>query len=377
LVSSIDVVSTSSSSSNDKKPVYKELSFTTALDGTKIDRPARNSLFFCQQVAVIDNVTVSIVPAGFYTLHKQNSSWIKDGKIIVKGIPTVPGSVSMKHEFGMKKTNTYRHLYGNGIPNHPMGVYPIVPGSLAYDIYSSCPVQGYPNAAAIPVYPYNMSIYLPLKPKVNKIPTCLASQESLAIGISTQTGAVWHVEVAVNPVFQAVDPSAALPTDLCWGHPYYGQYHYHGYSWKCFPNQGSADVHSPLYGYAMDGFAIYGPRSEGGKWVKNEDLDECHGHTHKLNWDGEMLSIYHYHLNNEYPYSIGCYRGTPQNFGNSPNTLTCSSGSNIGTSYSMNEASLEHSYSHDEKVQLFETLAAKQDLSALEARILMANHVPV
>jgi hypothetical protein len=26
-------------------------------------------------------------------------------------------------------------------------------------------------------------------------------------------------------------------------------------------------------------------------------------------WDGKMTKIYHYHLNREYPYSIGCFHG--------------------------------------------------------------------
>ena len=368
---SIDI--SSSGGDYKKKGVdYKE--FKTALDGTKVDRPAKNTIFFCQQVAVIGNVTISILPASFYTLRQQNSSWVKNGKILVDKIPTVPGSVTMKHEFSMKKTKNYRHLSGNGIPNHPIGVYPIVAGSTAYDIYSSLPAQGYPNAAAIPVYPYNLTVYLPLRPKFNKIPSCLAAQESLSIGISIQTGAPWHVEIAANALFQGVDPSDALPTDACWGHPYYGQYHYHGYSWKCFPNQGTEGVHSPLFGYAMDGFGIYGPRSLGGRLVKNEDLDECHGHTHELLWDDEVVSIYHYHLNNEYPYSVGCYRGTPQYFGNSPDSLTNTCG---GTgAASVNEAALNHAYTHDEKINLFESLAGKQDFTALQERILMGNHAP-
>lgn len=102
---------------NDKKSsTVKEL--ITALDGTKIDRPAKNSIFFCQQLAVIGNVSVSILPASFYTLIKPNSSWIKNGKILIDKVPTVPGSITMKHEFKNTKTNLYRHLYGNGIPGH-------------------------------------------------------------------------------------------------------------------------------------------------------------------------------------------------------------------------------------------------------------------
>jgi hypothetical protein len=64
-----------------------------------------------------------------------------------------------------------------------------------------------------------------------------------------------------------------------------------------------------LFGYAFDGFGIYGPRGDDGKMVTNEQLDECHGHTHSVLWDGKMKKIYHYHLNNEYPYSVGCFKG--------------------------------------------------------------------
>jgi hypothetical protein len=48
--------------------------------------------------------------------------------------------------------------------------------------------------------------------------------------------------------------------DLCWGHPVHMQYHYHSYSWKCFPNQGNANEHSPQFGIALDGFGVFGPR---------------------------------------------------------------------------------------------------------------------
>jgi hypothetical protein len=61
----------------------------------------------------------------------------------------------------------------------------------------------------------------------------------------------------------------------------------------------------------MDGFGIYGPRSKNGVLVKNVDLDVCHGHTHEIIWDGVKKKMYHYHVNNEYPYSVGCFRGTP------------------------------------------------------------------
>jgi hypothetical protein len=76
--------------------------------------------------------------------------------------------------------------------------------------------------------------------------------------------------------------------------------------------QGKQGEPSPLLGYAVDGFGIYGPRGANGKLVTNAQLDECHGRVGKVMFNGKLQKIYHYVLNNEYPYSIGCLRGTPQ-----------------------------------------------------------------
>ena len=43
--------------------------------------------------------------------------------------------------------------------------------------------------------------------------------------------------------------------------------------------------------------------------ITNAQLDECHGHTAPVMWEGKMTNIYHYHLNREYPYSVGCFHG--------------------------------------------------------------------
>jgi hypothetical protein len=77
------------------------------------------------------------------------------------------------------------------------------------------------------------------------------------------------------------------------------------------PDLGNAGEQSPLFGYAVDGFGIYGPLDANGKWITNAQLDECHGMTSMINWDGKMVEMYHYVINNEFPYSVGCLRGTP------------------------------------------------------------------
>ena len=93
--------------------------------------------------------------------------------------------------------------------------------------------------------------------------------QALDFAIATQTGATFHVNLAVTDDSLYVDSIAALPMDQCWGHPVMMEYHYYGHSWKCFPNQGNANEHSPLFGIALDGFRVYGPRGDGGVLLTN------------------------------------------------------------------------------------------------------------
>jgi hypothetical protein len=153
----------------------------------------------------------------------------------------------------------------------------------------------------------------------------------LATGV-TLTGGVWHLEMAADDQGRLFSPDSVLPLDNCQGHPYMGQYHYHGYSWKCFPKklQGKHGEQSPLMGYAFDGFGVYGPRGADGHVITNAQLDECHGIVSKVWFNGRYQSIYHYVLNNEYPYSIGCFRGTP---------TTLSTGMQMGSTPSTSDVS--------------------------------------
>ena len=77
-----------------------------------------------------------------------------------------------------------------------------------------------------------------------------------------------------------------------------------GVSSGCSSYSGYADE---LLGVARDGFPIYGPLTTNyeGELVTltSCDLDECHGRM----VDGQ----YRYHVTNEFPYIVGCYRGIP------------------------------------------------------------------
>jgi hypothetical protein len=270
--------------------------------GGSVAEAAKDTWWFCNS-SPDDPIRPSI-------LNATRASWVKEGNIIdIKEIPLVKATVSMESEFCVDTSATQRRMYGNGIPHHKIGTYPIPDDDPAYQYYKNDDVSGCYGPGLVPVIPYNQDITVPRFPKYNEEPTCI---DQITLGITTQTGVPWHMEIAkLSASPYPNDPSALLPFDECWGHPLNGAYHIHGKSWACFPDQGASNRHSPLHGIAIDGFGIYGPRSEHGKLVTNEDLDECHGHIHEIMWEGKKVKMFHYHLNPEFPYSVGCFRGTP------------------------------------------------------------------
>ena len=150
----------------------------------------------------------------------------------------------------------------------------------------------------------SVSFSVPLNPKRASTPTCLNMGP---IGVLSDGVVLFNALDA-----QGRDAGAWEVLDASWGHPERtGQYHHHTVPEILAPTTGSA--HSGLVGYALDGFGIYGPLGTGGEVLANADLDACHGHTHRITWDGRSKSLYHYHATMEYPYTLGCYAGTPAN----------------------------------------------------------------
>jgi len=264
------------------------------------------------------------------TLQTSTTPWVNPATtpadpttIMIAKIPTVTGTVTAKDidprgsVFAVTTDKTYRTFKGNGLPSTPMGKFgPVPPGTAAYPYYlgalggaNSTPGtpgfgQNYSSAAAIGVSPYNLDIRVPMNPQYLATPQPI---DYIITGVAL-TGTVWHAEIASANNVTWYNPVSILPLDQCFGHPYGQQYHLHSYSWKCFPNQGTTGQ-SPLFGYALDGFGIYGPRGADGKEITNDKLDACHGMTSPVLWNGKIQNIYHYVLNSEYPYSIGCFRG--------------------------------------------------------------------
>jgi hypothetical protein len=96
--------------------------------------------------------------------------------------------------------------------------------------------------------------------------------------------------------------------DRCNGHPERnGRYHYHDFS-LCLEALATEGADQPL-GWMLDGFPVLGPRFADGRWVTNADLDDCHGRVGDVVLNGVRTRGYHYRFTQEFPYTLGCFRG--------------------------------------------------------------------
>ena len=250
----------------------------SAIDRRALDSPARDRIFACgRQVMGV----------------ALDRPWLdRDGTLRFADKPVVPGEVRWRGRIEMGIEGDRLLLRSAGVPTHATGTYPVPRDSAAFGFDRN------PNA----IREGQWDIALPLDPAALSTPGCLPMGP---IGIAL-TGAM---------IFNALDADlrdavANELFDACEGHPAPGGlYHYHHWS-PCMEN-GLADQRAPVVGYAFDGFPIVGPRDVGGRAITNAELDECHGHVGPLTLpDGRAVVAYHYHFNREFPYSLGCYRGT-------------------------------------------------------------------
>jgi hypothetical protein len=223
--------------------------------------------------------------------HRQGTwisgkTWTRAGKPTVEGsVPWPSASVSITVE------GSERVVRANGLPLHATGTFPIRPGSLAYSYDRN------PNR----IMPGSVLLRLPAEPKAAAAPACVPMG---MIGFT----------VAGVAIFNAFDlggrdaPAYEIQ-DACNGHPERsGVYHYHDWS-PCIAGQ-DHPANRPV-GWMLDGFPILGPRDASGRLVTNADLDECHGRVGTVEIDGQPVTMYHYRFTMEFPYTIGCFRGTP------------------------------------------------------------------
>ena len=220
-------------------------------------------------------------------IDAANGTFDLTAKIAVEGAVEWPDA-----SYSETVSGTDRVIVTNDLPQDATtGVFPIAADDPAFQIDRN------PNT----ITTQSFSITLPVTGTVAAEPTCLPMG---AVGITTNGVYLFASLDAKNR-----DAVAYETQDECDGHPEQsGSYHYHSAP-SCLLD--TATGSSTVIGYAFDGFPIVVERDASGTLPTNADLDECHGRTSTIELDGAPVETYHYSATLEFPYFIGCYRGTP------------------------------------------------------------------
>lgn len=179
-------------------------------------------------------------------------------------------------------------IQSQGYPNHPTAAFPN---------------SGNPNSIRVQEFVFRLPLVPRVAPQITRLPM-------------GPVGVALNGVVFFNPFEQggmnAVAGYSEVWLDSCCGHPQEtGVYHYHKFP-TCvkspFPDDGQR--HSPVIGFAFDGFPIHGPYESQGVMAKDlqgrSALDVCNGHH-------DPVRGYHYHVTpGRFPYVIGGYRGVPE-----------------------------------------------------------------
>lgn len=224
-------------------------------------------------------------------IHPNDTSgrdWIRDGFWYPDERVEIDGQIAHKGvTFEITAQAQERILRGDGLPKHVTGEFPVSGNDDAKAF----------NEQNFSITRGNYVLTLPRFPSIAPKPSCVP-KGTIAIMLS---GGALHSAEGDN----SDDAPGFEVFDQCDGQVDKEGYHYHNAS-RCL----GAFTQDNLIGYAMDGFGIYGNR-ENGKEITNDDLDACHGHVGEVMWDGDMREMYHYHATNEFPYTIGCFKGDP------------------------------------------------------------------
>lgn len=220
---------------------------------------------------------------------QQSGNWITGSTWNPQNKPSVAGSVSWSTAaFTDTVSGGARSITGNGLPvNTTTGTFPIVWSDPAY--------QYDRNPNSIKAQAINLT--LPVAPVYSDVPYCMGME----VGIMTNGVPLFNGFDA-----ELRDAAAHEVQDSCDGHPQSnGEYHYHSLS-RCIS---SSETH--VIGFALDGFPITGPQVAPGKYLTTKDLDVCHGITSAITLDGKQVTMYHYVMTQDFPYSVSCFRGKP------------------------------------------------------------------
>jgi hypothetical protein len=191
-------------------------------------------------------------------------------------------------------TKTHMIIHSKNLPNHPTAVFPDVERS----------VDGNPNYIQECAHVWR----LPLEPKENPDHISISANNANRALPMGPIGVAINGVVFFNPYDHLQGEEALWRLDRCCGHPNpLYEYHYHKYP-VCAKSPWTDDGqdHSPLIGFAFDGFPVYGPYEKAGELAKDSKGNPLNAFN--LHRDDERG--WHYHVTpGRFPHIIGGYWG--------------------------------------------------------------------
>ena len=225
---------------------------------------------------------------------ENTSAWLRDGYYdangkLVKKPRFVPDNVVIRF------TPQHLIIQSHNLPNHPTAFFP--------DIWRA--LDGNPNH--IREMASQWSIPLQPTPNPNRIAMSKGNQNNALPG--GPIGVAVNGIVFFNPYDLERTEDAIWRLDRCCGHPApNSQYHYHKYP-ICIksPWSDNGEQHSPLIGFAFDGFPIYGPYEDEHLLAKNAPSNPLN----EFNVHHDDDRGWHYHVTpGKFPHVIGGFFGT-------------------------------------------------------------------
>lgn len=264
-------------------PAVIDLTAIPLGDGRAVGEPTLGSLYSCRT-----EFTPRGPANGGPWIDYANGTWDLTSKAQVPGSTTWPQA-----QYSETVTGDTRRISTDNLPIEDVtGDFPISPTS---------PVHEYDRNPNM-VSPHVVDLSLPADPTHAASPSCVGMG---AVGVLLSGVYLYNAVDAAGG-----DAVAHETQDVCDGHPD-GQdfYHYHDIP-RCLLDATPTSA-STLVGYALDGYGIYVERDSNGDLPTNAELDDCHGRVSTVSWNGEEQDVYHYSATREFPFTIGCYRGTP------------------------------------------------------------------
>ena len=221
------------------------------------------------------------------------TAWLRKGYLDTDGnVVTedrfIPDNVVIEFDGGSKMKLRVRN-----IPNHPTAVFPDTVGT-----------QGY-NPSYIQAH--NDIYNIPIDPQRNPNAVAMTDRDANGALNMGPVGLAVNGVVFYNP-FDANMTDASNIMDRSCGHPSPdNRYHYHKYP-ICVntPFVDKGEAHSPIIGFALDGFPVYGPYEASGEMAK----DSKENPLNAFNAHYDKVRGWHYHATpGKFPYLIGGYMG--------------------------------------------------------------------